>query len=139
MKRQGTVTQILGDNAKVQIRRHSSCEKCNACSAGREKSMEVIAINKVNAQVGEEVSLDLESQNVLKAAFIIYMIPLITLLVGISISMALFSRLDTRINVEMISAIIGVLSMALTFVIIRSKNKQLESKGKYTPIISEII
>ena len=134
LKQVGVVTNVLDDkNAMVLVKRHSSCESCNACKMGREeKTLEVEAINRAQAQVGQNVTVDLEHQNVLKAAFIIYLIPLITLIFTVAITIKIFDN-------ELISALVGFISMAIVFLVIKKNEHKFKDNEEYVPVITEII
>ena len=77
MREVGLVVNVEANNAYVQIDRKTACESCKACGLGTsdEKSIIVQAINNIKAQKGDIVELDLESPDVLLAAFIIYGLP----------------------------------------------------------------
>lgn len=141
MKQQGVVTNVLNNhNAMVLVTRHSSCDSCNACKMGREdKTIEIEAINRINAREGQTVSIDQEHQNVLKAAFILYVIPLIALLIGITLSMNLLSLFSLSTHNELISAGIGFSLMAIVFWLIRLNEEKFKAKDEFVPVITEII
>lgn len=140
MKQQGVITNILdNNNAMVLVKRHYSCEGCNACKMGtEEKTLEIEAINRINATIGEVVAVDMEHQNVLKAAFIIYALPLITLILGISLSMKVLGQMGIN-NSELFSALIGFVFMGITFLLIRQNDSKFRSTDEYIPVITEII
>ncbi|AOY76956.1 SoxR reducing system RseC family protein [Clostridium formicaceticum] len=140
MKQCGVVTEVLDTTAKVLMQRHSSCGSCNACKMGQEDmKMEIEAINQVKAQVGQRVEVDMEGQNVLAAAFIVYIIPLFTLLLGIAISSSLLPMIGVKKYTEIFTAFIGFTFMAAAFIGIKRKEKDLKTKRKYVPIITEIV
>ncbi|AKL95191.1 positive regulator of sigma E, RseC/MucC [Clostridium aceticum] len=140
MKQCGVVTEVFDTTAKVLMQRHSSCGSCNACKMGQEDmKMEIEAINQVKAQVGQRVEVDMEGQNVLAAAFIVYIIPLFALLTGIVVGDSLLKLLGVNDYNEIFAAVIGFLFMAATFIGIRRKEKVIKSKRKYAPIITEIV
>lgn len=140
MKQCGVVTLVNDKTAKVLIQRHSSCGSCNACKMGQEDAkIEVEAINDAKAKVGEWVEVDMEGQNVLTAAFIVYVIPLIALVIGILSATTLLPTLGASENLELYSAIIGFVLMFASFMGIRRKESFLKNNRKFTPVIIEII
>ncbi|SCZ07144.1 SoxR reducing system RseC family protein [Alkaliphilus peptidifermentans] len=135
MKQCGIVTEVNGDLAKVVMERHSSCGSCTACKMGREESkLEIEAINVAKAQKGQWVSVDMEHQDVLTAALIVYVIPLISLVLGIFIGNILVP--DTLQYKDIAVAAIGFVLMALSFLVIKSKEGKIKASKKYQPVIT---
>lgn len=61
--------------AKVKASRHSDCENCGNCPGNT--AIVVDALNPVGAKRGQRVTMEFKEVNMLKAAFIVYMLPLI--------------------------------------------------------------
>jgi len=138
MKQCGVVQEVNGQHAKIVMQRHSSCAGCNACKMGQEENkMSIEVINEVNAKIGDRVSIDMEDQDVLSAAFIVYMIPLIALLVGIFAGNQLLSNVGPYKDIYV--ALIGFVAMALTFLAIRKKEGSFKLSRKFHPVITEVL
>ena len=60
------------------------CHKCSGCGAAKE-AIVVEARNAIGAQVGDLVKIEAESGPVLKAAVVMYMVPMILFFVGYAI------------------------------------------------------
>ena len=127
MREVGLVVNVEANNAYVQIDRKTACESCKACGLGTsdEKSIIVQAINNIKAQKGDIVELDLESPDVLLAAFIIYGIPLLALILGIFASYGLM-------------LLTGVVFMIISFIIIRLNEPKLKESKKFSSTVVEI-
>ncbi|SDK55686.1 SoxR reducing system RseC family protein [Natronincola ferrireducens] len=139
MKQCGVITSVNDGMAKILMERHSSCGSCNACKMGKEDmKMEIEAINKANAQVGQRVEVSMEEQNLLAAAFIVYIIPLTALIIGVVLTSTLLTALGSGEN-DIYPALMGFIFMALTFVGIKKKEKDRKSNTKYIPVITAIV
>lgn len=141
MKREGKVTAVNGENASVFLMKHSACGDCGACQMGEENmNITIDALNTAGAEVGDKVIVDMETQDVLTAAFIVYGIPLIMLIIGVVSGNFLFGTLmGMEKNVELFSFIIGLVLMAVCFLIIKSKDDKFKKSKKYLSKIIEII
>ncbi|OPJ56781.1 SoxR reducing system RseC family protein [Alkalithermobacter paradoxus] len=140
MKQSGVVIEKKGDIAYLNMQRHSACGSCGACGMGSEKSsMKIEAINKIDANIGDFVEVDIETVDFMKAAFIIYTIPLVSLLIGVILSNKLLSTLNYSGNIEVISFIVGIVFMAGAFFIVKLNEKRLRNSKKYMPVITSII
>ncbi|SNS33586.1 positive regulator of sigma(E), RseC/MucC [Anaerovirgula multivorans] len=140
MKQCGVVTLVKDKTAKVLMQRHSSCGSCNACKMGQEDmKMEIEAINDANAKLGERVEVDMEGQSVLTAAFIVYVIPLLALVIGVLLATTILPNLGVNENMELYAALIGFTLMFFSFIGIRKKENVIKNSRKFTPVIVEVI
>lgn len=140
MKREGKVTAVNGENASVFLMKHSACGDCGACQMGEENmNIKIEALNSAFAAVGDSVMVDMETPNVLLAAFIAYGIPLIMLVLGISGSSFILKLLGIMDNIELYSLIIGAIFLVVTFLIIRSNEDKFKESNKYLSNITEIV
>lgn len=134
----GLVVELKEDKALVNIKRKSACGKCKACDLGNSdaKELNILVDNSLNAQVGDSVNLLMETPDFLKAAMLVYLLPLITLFVGIMVSSFVLGAIG--INNEVLSVIFGLIAMAGSFLFVRKKDKEMGKNKKYSPIMVEI-
>ncbi|MCI5605668.1 MAG: SoxR reducing system RseC family protein [Clostridia bacterium] len=117
--------------AEVEITRSSSCgENCASCGLCPGRTAKVYAINDINAEIGDTVIIDMADGKVLGAAFLVYIVPLIILIIGYFAGYAVF-------NSEALGIIIGFLFMAVAFIVIIRVDRKI--RRKYTPHIVSIV
>lgn len=117
--------------AEVEITRSSACgESCASCGLCPGQTARVFAVNDVNAAVGDEVMIEMSDKKVLGAAFLVYIVPIITLIVGYLLSHAIF-------NSEALAIFTGILFMIITFIVIMRIDRK--NKRRYTPHIVRVI
>ena len=84
------VVAVEGDQTWIQTQRKSTCGQCSAskgCGTSvlakvvGNKFSKMTAINKIDAQVGDEVVVGLTEKSILKGAFMAYLSPLLYLFV----------------------------------------------------------
>ncbi|WFD09247.1 SoxR reducing system RseC family protein [Tepidibacter hydrothermalis] len=140
MRQTGVVVSTNENTAILKMQRHSACASCGGCGMGKEegKDIQIEAINKIGAAKGDFVEVDVSTPNVLKAAAIAYVIPLIVLFVGIVISNKVLTAINYSSNVETMSAIIGAFLMSIVFIIIKKNEPKFKKSEEYTPIITNI-
>lgn len=89
MRERGIVTEVKGNIIEVIINRKSACggncAQCGGCTAG---GTMVRALNSQGAKKGDMVELELDERKVLKAAFLVYIIPLLIFVVSYFVSAA---------------------------------------------------
>lgn len=135
----GKVVDIKDNIAIVSLIRNEACQKCGACSHGH-KSEEMIleATNLCNAKIGDRVAIDLAYSDFLRATFIMYGIPLITLFIGFFIGYYGSTKLGYQSLQEPIGLISGFVFMVIAFLWIKSKEEQWKSQN-YRPAVVEIV
>lgn len=113
---------IAESNGKVilDLKRTGSCgDKCNTCKSHCEiPSVQVEMDNVLNVKRGDFVEVGMNTTELVKSAFIIYTIPLIMFILGISISVKVLQARGI-INYEIYSLVIGLFVLAITFSAIR--------------------
>ena len=131
MYQTGTVEKISGGKALVKIRRSSACgESCAACGACPARDQMIAAANTAGADIGNEVIIYLSDSKVLKAAFLVYIIPLAALVFGYALGIKLFSR-------ENMGILSGFAALTVSFVLISVLDRHL--KKKFEPTVTGII
>lgn len=131
MHRIGRIIELKGPHAIVSFTRHEACGDCKACSVdeGQEGIAEVI--NTINAPVGALVELEMQDKDVLKAAYIVYMQPLLALLAGIGLTYLLANTIVPMVNPEPVAIGVGALCMAGTYIGLRQWEKRATKAERY--------
>jgi len=129
----GQVVDILPDNyVKISMKRTEACAKCGACfSSGDE--MTVIAYNADNAQISDWVNLSLESRYFLSAAFILYCLPLLALLIGAAGGYYGAAAMHLQQIGPVLGLMSGVILTCAVYLFIRAFEKKIK-KSLYMPI-----
>jgi positive regulator of sigma E activity len=77
MKEAGKIIEIKGEMAVVELARTKACETCRVCLTSSDSyKMIAEARNAINANIGDEIYLELESRSVILASLIVYILPL---------------------------------------------------------------
>ncbi|MFP4661801.1 MAG: SoxR reducing system RseC family protein [Halanaerobiales bacterium] len=144
MEEHGFVLENKGDKALVRIQRHSLCSKCtNKCQLAVEDSHEIDEIevtveNPVGAESGQEVKIEMGEQPLIIASLIIYILPLISLIIGYFAGL-FFATLLGFAPTEGTGIIGSLVFLGLSFLLIKNLDKNLGRKKNYNPIIKQII
>ena len=117
--------------ARVVFDRRSACDKCKMCltASGDKMKVYVEVKNTLQAKAGDRVGVAMNDKFVLKAAFVVYIIPVI--LVGAGL--AIFRKLSDLLMLAVIA--VGLLiGVAIGIGIDRLVRK----KGTFAPTMTEI-
>lgn len=117
--------------ARVVFDRRSACDKCKMCltASGDKMKVYVEVKNTLQAKVGDKVGVAMNDKFVLKAAFIVYIIPVI--LVGIGL--AVFRKLSDLLLLAVV-AVGLLLGVAIGITV----DRIIRKKGTFAPTMTEI-
>lgn len=133
--------------AMVSSQRKSACGSCHAeascgvLSGGTTKrDTQIRAMNPIGAQVGQRVELEISEEQFLKASFLVYLLPVLSL-----IFVGLFGRyVAERLGfapdaAEGIGGLAGVLALGVTFFGLSKLNDSIEGDDTRRPVIRRIL
>ena len=137
---EGIVTKIYSSSAWVKCTKSAACESCTAkgfCDTGEGLDVEVEAINAIGAKVNDRVTINFETSSLLKVSFLVYMIPVLSLILGVIVGdkIALIFNYDQSI----FSVLAGFLFVFAAFFFVKAKGKELSKKDVYQPKIIRIL
>ena len=117
--------------AKVVFDRKSACDKCRMCltASGEKMKVYVEVKNTLGAKVGDKVGVHMSDAFVLRAAFIIYVIPVI--LVGVGL--AVFHKLSDL----WLLLVVGI-GLLIGIAIGIGADRLIRKKGTFAPTMREI-
>jgi len=99
--------------------------------------MEVEAINYAKAKVGETVVISFETSPLLKATFMLYVLPILFLMAGAFIGTKMAPFLN--FNASLLSVITGFLFFGIIIIFVKSKGNKLAKKDEYRPKVIKIL
>ena len=82
MEEKGRVVKVDSGVALVEMERTSACRRCGICLQSSGDKPILYAEDSLGAHLGDEVLVSIESKQVLKTAFLIYLFPLVGLIAG---------------------------------------------------------
>ncbi len=121
---EGIVIESIGETAKVRCSIHSDCENCGVCPGSN--AMIIDVTDEVGAKVGERVLIESKETNMLRAAFMIFMLPLLAIGLGIFLGYYLSSRL--MISAALLMTMGGLIFGLPAIYIIRRLDKTMQSE-----------
>jgi sigma-E factor negative regulatory protein RseC len=133
-RQEGVVLEISGKMAKVKTSRHNNCESCGACPGN--SALVLDAKNPLGALPGQRVEFEIREAGMLKAAFIVFVLPLLAAFIG-GISggwLAAHAGYDAQLP-EVIG---GVMSFGLAVMYIKYVDVSIRSDARMQPIITRI-
>ena len=132
---QGLVIEVVGNSARIKVGRHSDCKNCGACPGSESLILE--ANNEIGAKPGQRIILEIKETNVLRAAFIVFILPLIALFIGVMLGGIIGQYIG--VNKFMFQVICGVVIFALSIVVVKYFDKASAANEKSKPVIIRIL
>ncbi|MDO4711362.1 MAG: SoxR reducing system RseC family protein [Peptostreptococcaceae bacterium] len=139
MDEMGSVVALKDEYAIVNIKRRSACGSCKACEMGKsgQSELNIEVRNTLGAQVGDDVMIEMQTPDILKAAFLVYMIPLLALLGGVTITYFV-GKANGKVN-EMLMIAVGSVTMLLSLIYVRKRDKELRETQKFEPLMIKVV
>lgn len=135
-QQEGIVLEVMNGNlAKVKTSRHNDCENCGACPGN--SAMVLEALNDIGAKPGQRVAIEVKEINMLKAAFIVYILPLIAVFVGAMIGGNFAERLGSEVLWWQIAG--GIIAFILSVIYIKYFDHAARTDVKMQPVIVRIL
>lgn len=140
MEQVGYVTKVEGKNIELEVKRMSSCgDNCKSCAGSCDvKPHTIVLPNKINAKVGDFVEVVGESKSILKFMAVIYMIPFTFFIVGIALGNSIFKSMGNP-NYEILSFLTGMISLGVSFIIVRMIDKNVAKNGNHSISATRIL
>ena len=134
-QQEGIVIELRGEMARVKTSRHNDCEDCGACPGN--SAIVLDACNPVCAKVGQRVVIEIQEINMLKAAFVVYMLPLIAAFAGVISGDWLAYRMGQESNWFQVAG--GFIFFAIAIFYIKVFDRASHSNVEMQPTIIRII
>lgn len=129
MVSKGVVTKTYDGKATVVIKRSSACgHDCGECNLCKNPLIETEVLNPIGAKVGDTVIIDAGTKAVIKNAFLLYILPVITFFVSYALAGALFKA-------GYLKVLFVVICLILWFLFMRTYSK----KNTITSIAREVV
>ena len=117
------VHRILEDGSAEVIRVRESacsgdCHKCSGCGSGQQ-TMVLRAENPIGAKAGDWVVIEAKSSAVLKAAVMLYIVPLVLFITGYLVGEHLWQR----------GILVSLTGLVLGLVLVKILDKNMTKKG----------
>jgi sigma-E factor negative regulatory protein RseC len=144
IEEQGTIIETRNDIAFISTERGSECDSCGSKSLckpgeGEDMTMVVEAQNLIDAKVGERVIFTVGAATVLRAGMMLYLVPLLCFIAGVVVGQVLGPELMPEKNLDLVSAVLGFVFVAISFVGIRIYGKRAETNNTYRPTVVRVI
>lgn len=138
----GTIVELKeGKVAVVQCGRSSACQHCPSAGSCQmnddQQTMLVEALNDAGGQLNDQVKVVTSTRNFLQSSFMLYIIPVVGLIIGAGVGQAFAQQLGVGVDPSLVSAILGLVCLILTFVGIRALTRTWQ-KERFMPRIVAI-
>ncbi len=141
LKEEGIVIEIVPEGAVVCVRKTDACHGCPSaglCHMGGSGERHVLARNPFGASKGQKVEIEIKDGLLLKASFIIYMLPLFGLLMGALLGRWIINVFGLPFNEDTGAVIGGLTCLLVVFILIKIITRDSYYMKKYQPTIIKI-
>ena len=137
-REEGVVVRIVPDGAVVCVKRSDACHGCPSsqlCHMGTSGEREVVAKNPLGAREGQRVEIEVQDGLLVRASFIVYILPIVALIIGALCGRWAIHSLGIPWSEDSGAVIGGLTCMTAVFVLIKIKGMSRHAMEKYQPTI----
>ncbi|MFP3981733.1 MAG: SoxR reducing system RseC family protein, partial [Desulfobacterales bacterium] len=102
-------------------------------SMGGSREMEIVALNPVQAKIGDRVTLEYATGRMLQLSLLLYIFPIIALLAGAIIGDSAAPALGA--DPSILAAVLGFAALFLSLGVLLALEKKARQSDKYKPTI----
>jgi sigma-E factor negative regulatory protein RseC len=132
---QGLVIEVIDNVTKIRVGRHNDCSNCGACPGN--DSLIISANNKIGAKPGQRVVFEVEEVNVLRAAFVVFILPLIAAFIGVLLGGFIGKSIGTNVRISQIAG--GIVIFLLSLIFVKLFDKSTTASKESQPEIIRIL
>ena len=133
---EGIIIDISKDNiAKIKVGRHNECKNCGACPG--DSSVVIEAKNTIGAKAGQRIAFEMKETSMLMAAFVVYILPLIAIVVGVIVGQTIAKQFGYSVRGFQIGG--GVITFILSMINIKRYDKYAHNNEKMQPVITRTL
>ena len=144
MTRLGYVSELRGDRAVISTSRRGVCDGCSEQSScafdkalGKDKPVEVEAVNAVHALPGDFVEFDLKGHTELKVSLLVWAVPFAGIITGAALGAGFSDAVGLSRDVAtLIGAAVGLL---LAYAMVMAVDRRSKDDPRLTPHILKIV
>jgi positive regulator of sigma E activity len=129
MKEIGTVESVEGREVMVRLKRHGACLGCRACSLSSSGDMIIKAKSLDELRPGDQVTIEIGAEKIVKAILLIYLFPALAFLFGVIVGFYGLPRVGVDRHIELISVVVGFFCMVLAYSV--ASNYGLRKREEY--------
>lgn len=126
MRERGIVTRISGGKAAIRMSEVAACSKCGLCSAVGGGHREIVVDAPPKLDPGDAVDIVVEPRARLRAAGLVFCVPLIAFVAAI---LAGEYSLWTRAYRDPLSLLAGIAAAACAFAAVARYDRNLRARG----------
>lgn len=131
----GIVLEINGKMAKVKAARHGDCENCGSCPGDMAIVMDVQ--NPLSAKPGQKVAFEIPQANMLQAAFMVYIMPLLAAGFGAVMGWYVATYFGLPTVPWQIGG--GIAVFILSLFLVKIYDRAVKKNSKMLPVITKIL
>ncbi len=139
MKENGKVTKIISlHEVEITFPKNSACEKCGACRLAGEGKVSITATNKLGAQLGDKVEVEIATKGLVFGSLLVFVLPIVFLIVGYFLGFYLMLVLGNAPMAEKTGILTAFAFFAVSFFVIRLFDEKLKKNDLFQAEIRTI-
>ncbi len=129
MREEGTVVEVSGSIARIEIEAKPHCSHCKICDVGREGERILETENTVGASPGDKVILEVPPGQIIKTSLVVYGVPLLGLVGGVALGYLVAGPLGIPGKKDLLGIILAAAGLAAALALVALYDRRLTARG----------
>jgi sigma-E factor negative regulatory protein RseC len=140
MREQGVVSRIVSPGiVEVVFRTSEACKGCCACHRDAEGKASLDAAAFAGVKTGDLVEVEIPTGEVVTASFVVYLLPVLSLIAGYLVGSALAGLFHGRFSGETVGMVCAFIFFAFSFLGVRWYDGHILRKGTLQARVTGIL
>jgi positive regulator of sigma E activity len=138
---EGVVVEVRQDKVLVKPQRSERCEGCSPafCHSDDSGELTIEAKDPIGVTVGQHIRLAIREQSLLWYSFLLYGLPVISLLTGVFAGSFIGARLGLEGGADVFALALGFGLTLISFLKVRQYVRKHDREPSYQPVVVEIV
>jgi sigma-E factor negative regulatory protein RseC len=140
MREQGVVSRIVSPGVvEVVFRTSEACKGCCACHRDAEGKTSLNAASFAGVKTGDLVEVEIPTREVVTASFVVYLLPVLSLMLGYLVGSAFAGLFHSRFSGETAGMVCAFIFFAFSFLGVRWYDGHILRKGTLQARVTGIL
>jgi sigma-E factor negative regulatory protein RseC len=140
MRERGVVARFVSAGiVEVSLEPSEACGRCGACHRDQAGSASIEAVDAFGAKQGDTVEIEISTQGVVAASFVVYLLPVVFLIAGYGIGSMTAAFAPLPFSGEAAGIAGAVLFFAVSFIVIRWYDRGVSRRGTLRAAVTKVL
>lgn len=140
MREKGVIARVISPGiVEISLKSSEACGRCGACHRDETGSASLEAVDALGAKQGDTVEIEISTQGIVTASFVVYLLPVVFLIAGYMIGSMTAAFAPLPVSGEEAGITGSVLFFAVSFIVIRWYDRGVSRRGTLRAAVTKVL